>query len=301
MRDLNEINVTEAVIAQIRAGDPRLQELLVGLVRHLHAFVREVELTEAEWMTAIRYLTAVGQKSDDQRQEFILLSDVLGVSILVDAINHRKFAGATESTVFGPFWVDGAPELPHGSSIARGEEVLSGEPTVVHGTVTGEDGRPIEGAVLDVWQASPAGLYDVQDPGQPEMNLRGVFRTGADGVFWFKTVKPAAYPIPSDGPVGDLLRVTGRHPMRPAHVHFMVRADGYETLITHIFVEGDPYLESDAVFGVKESLVFEFGLNHSGSDAVKFGVSAPFVDVSFDIVLEPDKVAASNPRAQGAG
>jgi hydroxyquinol 1,2-dioxygenase len=295
MRDLNETNATEAVIAQIRAGDPRLQELLVGLVRHLHAFVREVELTEAEWMAAIRYLTAVGHKTDDKRQEFILLSDVLGVSILVDAINHRKHAGATESSVFGPFWVAGAPELPHGTSIARGEEALSGEPTVVHGTVMGELGRPIEGAILDIWQASPAGLYDVQDPAQPEMNLRGLFRSGADGAFWFKTVKPAAYPIPEDGPVGDLLRATGRHPMRPAHIHFMVRAPGYETLITHIFVEGDPYLETDAVFGVKGSLVVDFGLNHSESDAASFGVTPPFIDVKFDIVLEPDKVVASNP------
>lgn len=295
MRDLNETNATEAVVAQIRAGDPRLQELLVGLVRHLHAFVREVELTEDEWMAAIRYLTAVGHKSDDKRQEFILLSDVLGVSILVDAINHRKHAGATESSVFGPFWVAGAPELPHGTSIARGEEALSGELAVLHGTVTGEHGRPIEGASLDIWQASPAGLYDVQDPAQPEMNLRGLFRSGADGAFWFKTVKPAAYPIPEDGPVGDLLRAIGRHPMRPAHIHFMVRAPGYQTLITHIFVEGDPYLETDAVFGVKGSLVVDFGLNHSEHDAAGFGVTAPFIDVNFDIVLESDKVVASDP------
>jgi protocatechuate 3,4-dioxygenase beta subunit len=244
-------------------------------------------------MAAIRYLTAVGHKSDDERQEFILLSDVLGVSILVDAINHRKLAGSTESTVLGPFWVVGAPELPHGSSIARGEEALSGEPTVVRGTVKGRDGRPIEGAILDIWQASPAGLYDVQDPTQPEMNLRGLFRSGADGTFWFKTVKPAAYPIPDDGPVGDLLRAIGRHPMRPAHIHFLVRAPGYETLVTHIFVEGDPYLESDAVFAVKGSLVVDFGLNHSETDAAGFGVNAPFIDVNFDIVLEPGMVIAS--------
>ena len=295
MRDLNETNATDAVIAQIRSENPRLQELLVGLVGHLHAFVREVELTEAEWMVAIRYLTAVGQKSDDKRQEFILLSDVLGVSILVDAINHRKLAGATASSVFGPFWVAGAPELPHGSSIARGEEALTGEPTVVHGRVIGEDGRPIAGANLDIWQASPAGMYDVQDPNQPEMNLRGLFRSGVDGAFWFKTVKPAAYPIPDDGPVGELLRATGRHPMRPAHIHFMVGAPGYETLITHIFVEGDPYLESDAVFGVKGSLVVDFAWNRSESDAARFDVDTPFINVEFDIVLQPEKVAAGNP------
>jgi hydroxyquinol 1,2-dioxygenase len=295
LRDLTENNVTEAVIAQIRASDLRLQELLVGLIRHLHAFVRETELTEAEWMAAIRYLTSVGQKSNEQRQEFILLSDVLGVSILVDTINHRKLAGATESTVFGPFWVVGAPELPHGSLIARGEEAVSGETTVVHGRVLGEGGRPIDGATLDVWQASPAGLYDVQDPSQPEMNLRGLFRSGGEGEFWFKTVKPAAYPIPEDGPVGDLLRATGRHPMRPAHIHFMVRAPGHKSLITHIFVEGDPYLESDAVFGVKDSLVLDFGFNHSASDAVQFGVKSPFIDVNFDIVLESDEDGAITP------
>jgi protocatechuate 3,4-dioxygenase beta subunit len=289
MRDLNETNVTEAVLAQIRASDPRLQELLEGLVRHLHAFVREVKLTEDEWLAAIRFLTAVGQISDEKRQEFILLSDVLGLSILVDAINHRKVSGGTESTVTGPFWVPGSPELPHGSMIARGEEAMSGEVTVVHGHVMDEHSRPIEGAVLDVWQASPAGMYDVQDPDQPEMNLRGIFRSGEGGHFWFKTVKPAAYPIPDDGPVGDLLKATGRHPMRPAHVHFMVRATGHKTLTTHIFVEGDPYLESDAVFGVKDSLVVDFGWSHSENEAARFGVTPPFIDVGFDIVLESEE------------
>lgn len=286
MRDLTEANVTEAVLAQIRCDDQRLQELLVGLTKHLHDFVREVELTESEWMAAIQFLTAAGRISDDQRQEFILLSDVLGLSILVDAINNRKLAGTTESTVFGPFWVAGAPELPHGASIARGGEADSGETTVVHGTVTSAQGRPIEGAIVDVWQASPSGLYDVQDPGQPAMNLRGLFRSGPEGQYWFKTVKPAPYPIPDDGPAGDLLRATGRHPMRPAHIHFMVGAANHKTLITHIFVEGDPYLESDAVFGVKDSLVFEFVPNHSETEAARYGVRPPFIEINFDIVLE---------------
>jgi protocatechuate 3,4-dioxygenase beta subunit len=289
VRDLTEANVTDAVLDQIRCSDLRLQELLLGFTRHLHDFVREVELTESEWMAAIQFLKAAGNMTDDQRNEFILLSDVLGLSILVDAINHRKQAGATESTVFGPFWVAGAPEMPSGASIARGEEADSGETTVVHGKVTGAQGRPIEGAMIDVWQASPFGLYDVQDPAQPEMNLRGLFRSGPDGEYWFKTVKPAAYPIPDDGPAGDLLRATGRHPMRPAHIHFMVGAANYKTLITHIFVEGDPYIESDAVFGVKDSLVFDFVPSHSERKAVRFGVRPPFIEVNFDIVLEPVK------------
>ena len=286
MRDLNETNVTEAVLGQMHASDPRLQALLESLVRHLHGFVREVELTEGEWLAAIRFLTSVGQISDDKRQEFILLSDVLGLSILVDAINHRKLSGGTESTVTGPFWVSGAPELEHGATIARGDEAGSGDITVVHGRVIDDRGHPIEGAVLDVWQASPAGMYDVQDPDQPEMNLRGIFRSGEGGEFWFKTVKPAAYPIPDDGPVGDLLKATGRHPMRPAHIHFMVRAPGHRPLTTHIFVEGDPYLESDAVFGVKDSLVVDFDWNNSVDEAAGFGVEAPFIDVGFEIVLE---------------
>ena len=286
VRDLNETNVTEAVLGQIRATDPRLQALLESLVRHLHAFAREVELTEGEWLGAIRFLTAVGQISDDKRQEFILLSDVLGLSILVDAINHRKLAGGTESTVTGPFWVSGAPEFEHGVSIARGAEATSGDITVVHGRIIDQDGRPIEGAALDVWQASPAGLYDVQDPDQPEMNLRGMFRSGDGGEFWFKTVKPASYPIPDDGPIGDLLKATGRHPMRPAHIHFMVQASGHKPLTTHIFVEGDPYLESDAVFGVKDSLVVDFAWNNSEPDAARFGLEAPFIDVGLEIVLE---------------
>ena len=286
VRDLNETNVTDAVLGQIRATDPRLQTLLESLVRHLHAFAREVELTESEWLAAIRFLTAVGQISDDRRQEFILLSDVLGLSILVDAINHRKLSGGTESTVTGPFWVSGAPESEHGASIARGNEAVSGDLTVVHGRVIDQDGRPIEGAVLDVWQASPTGMYDVQDPDQPEMNLRGIFRSGDGGEFWFKTVKPAPYPIPDDGPIGDLLKATGRHPMRPAHIHFKVQAPGHKPLTTHIFVEGDPYLESDAVFGVKDSLVVDFGWNNSEHDAARFGLEAPFIDVGFEIVLE---------------
>jgi protocatechuate 3,4-dioxygenase beta subunit len=209
------------------------------------------------------------------------------VSILVDSINHRMPEGATESTVFGPFHRDGANVLEHGANIARGTEAQHGEPVVVRGRVTNPSGKPIAGALLDIWQASPDGKYDVQDPNQPEMNLRGIFTTDTNGEYWFKTVKPSSYPIPDDGPVGDFLHATGRHPMRPAHIHFMISADGYERLITHIFVEGDEYLDSDAVFGVKNSLVTDFVLNEAAADAAKYGFDKPFYEVKFDFGLKP--------------
>lgn len=286
MRNLTEENATEAVLDQMNTNDPRLQQIITSLVKHLHAFVREVELTEEEWFKGIQFLTRTGQMCDEKRQEFILLSDTLGVSILVDAINHRKPQGATESTVFGPFHRQGAPPLAHGTNIARGPEAQTGEPTVVRGRVTDPSGNPIAGAMLDIWQASPDGMYDVQDPDQPEMNLRGIFESDANGEYWFKTVKPAAYPIPDDGPVGDLLRATGRHPMRPAHIHFMISAPGYETLITHIFVEGDKWLDSDAVFGVKNSLVADFVKNESAADAAKYDFKPPFYQVEFNFGLK---------------
>jgi catechol 1,2-dioxygenase len=287
MRNLTEDNVTEAVLRQIKTENPRLQQILTSLVKHLHAFVRDVELTEDEWFKAIDFLTRVGQMCDENRQEFILLSDTLGVSILVDSINHRKPQGATESTVFGPFHRDGAPVMEHGTNIARGSEAEKGEPVAVKGRVTDPYGHPVAGAILDIWQASPDGKYDVQDPNQPEMNLRGIFKTNAEGEYWFKTVKPAAYPIPDDGPVGEMLRAIGRHPMRPAHIHFMITAEGYEKLITHIFVEGDQFLDSDAVFGVKNSLITDFVLNNSPEEAASYGFKVPFYAVEFNFGLKP--------------
>jgi protocatechuate 3,4-dioxygenase beta subunit len=287
MRNLTEANVTEAVLEQIKAENPRLQQVMTSLVKHAHAFIREVEPTEEEWFKAIDFLTRVGHMCNDQRQEFILLSDTLGISILVDAISHRMPAGATESTVFGPFHREGAPPMDMGANIARGPEAEQGEPVVVRGRVTDLLGRPIPSALLDIWQASPEGKYDVQDPNQPEMNLRGQFMTDASGEYWFKTVKPSSYPIPDDGPVGDLLRATGRHPMRPAHIHVMITAKGYETLITHIFPEGDEYLDSDAVFGVKNSLVADFTRNDSAEEAAKLGIRWPFFEVEFNFGLKP--------------
>jgi hydroxyquinol 1,2-dioxygenase len=240
------------------AADPRLAEILRAAVAHLHAFVAEVGLTRDEWFAGIDFLTRVGQMCDGQRQETILLSDTLGVSMLVEMLNHAAAPGTTEPTVFGPFHVDGAPERPQGGSIVDGDAV-DGEPLTVQGQVRDQHGRPVGGARLDVWQTAPNGLYDVQDPAQPEMNLRGVFTTRADGGYSFRTVRPVAYPIPEDGPVGEMLRATGRHNWRPAHIHFLVSAPGHKPVITHVFDRESRYLDADAVFGVRPSLVLDMG------------------------------------------
>src|SRR4051795_8989032 len=242
MREFNEHNATEAVIARMAGcADPRLKEVVTSVGRPLHAIVREVEPTHEEWMAAIEFLTATGRMCSDTRQEFILLSDTLGVSMLVDAINHRRQAGATQSTVLGPFYVQGPPELPPGADISGG---LEGEPLFVEGSVSSASGGPIAGAVVDVWHSDKDGFYDVQRPELEEPTLRARFRTDAQGRFHFRSIMPEHYPIPYDGPVGEMLKATARHPSRPAHVHFMISAPGYETLFTHVFAEGDPYLDS---------------------------------------------------------
>jgi catechol 1,2-dioxygenase len=283
MRDFNEKNATEAVIARIApTADPRLRQIMTSVITHLHAVVREVEPTMDEWMAAIRFLTATGQISDDKRQEFILLSDTLGVSMLVDAINNRKPSGATESTVLGPFHVAGAPEKAMGDTISIDGK---GDPAWISGRVLDPGGTPIAGAKLDVWQTSSDGAYDVQDPGQPEMNLRGMFTTGADGRFFFRTVKPKHYAIPTDGPVGRMLLALGRHPMRPAHIHFIVGAPGFVPVTTHMFVAGDDYLDSDAVFGVKDSLIEPFVLRDDPGEAKRLGLANPFYAAAHDFTL----------------
>ena len=261
---------------------PRLALVLSRLVTHLHAFVKDVELTQEEWAVAIDFLTRTGQTCDDKRQEFILLSDVLGVSMLVDAINNRRSNGETENTVLGPFHVDGAPELEMGDTITKqgGEETC-----LFEGRVLDIEGQPIEGARIDVWSDDENGFYDVQQPDiQPPFNNRGIFTTGADGVYAFRGIKPVSYPIPDDGPVGQLLAALGRHPYRPAHMHFIITAPGYDTIVTHTFVEGDPYLESDAVFGVKESLVASY---RPGGD------SGTTWRTSFDFVMAKAGAGAS--------
>ncbi|MFQ3789617.1 intradiol ring-cleavage dioxygenase [Halomonas sp. A29] len=252
-----EANSVEAVNARMgEETDPRLREVMASLIRHLHGFVKEVGLTQAEWEAAIDFLTRTGQMCDDRRQEFILLSDTLGVSMLVDAIQHRRPAGATENTVFGPFHVNGAPELPMGASISLDGK---GETCRYQGRVLDLEGNPIEGVRIDVWSDNSDGFYDVQQPdAQPAWNNRGVFITGADGRYDFIGIKPVSYPIPDDGPVGQMLASLGRHPWRPAHMHFMLEHPDYERIVTHTFVSGDAYLTSDAVFGVKDSLIIDY-------------------------------------------
>ena len=283
--DFTEDTAADAVIESFaQTPDPRLRELLSSLVRHLHAFVRDTEPTIAEWEQAIEFLTATGQKCDDERQEFILLSDVLGVSMLVETINNRT-GGATESTVLGPFHVVKSPRRELGDTI---DLVGTGPPCVVRGRVLSADGSPLPGAELDVWQANDQGFYDVQQPDvQPRANGRGLFTAAADGSFWFRTVVPSYYPIPTDGPVGTLLNATQRHPFRPAHIHFIVTARVYRPLTTHIFVAGSPYIESDAVFAVKKSLIKEFTLIDDPEQAASYGLTAPFALADFAIILQP--------------
>ncbi|MCB1955109.1 MAG: intradiol ring-cleavage dioxygenase [Rhodocyclaceae bacterium] len=273
MRNLTEDNLTEIVLASLaNCTDPRLKDVMTSLLSHLHAFVREVEPTPEEWFAGIRFLTETGHMCDDRRQEFILLSDTWGVSMLVDAINNRKTAGATESSVLGPFYVEGAPERDNGADLAPGE----GPGVAVRGHVRSTDGKPIAGALLDIWQTAPNGLYHVQDGAQEEYHLCGKVRTAADGSYRFRTLKPVPYAIPTDGPVGKWLGRVGRHPNRPAHIHFIVSAPGFKPVVTQLFTEGDEYLDSDAVFGVKQSLVIDYQPASGEWRA------------SHDFVLEPD-------------
>jgi protocatechuate 3,4-dioxygenase beta subunit len=279
-----EENSAEVVIGRnARAKNARLKQVIEVVTRKLHEAVKEIEPTQEEWTTAIDFLTKTGQMCNDWRQEWILCSDVLGVSMLVDAINNRKPSGATETTVLGPFYVSNAPRYENGANICLDGK---GEPLVVTGTVKDTGGRPIAGAVLDVWQANQDGFYDVQQKRtQPDMNLRGVFKADADGRFWFRSVRPRYYPIPNDGPVGQLLEVLGRHPYRPAHIHFIVGAEGFAPITTHLFDPDCPYLHSDAVFGVKQALIAKFERVDDPDQASKLGFPSPFSSVHWDFVL----------------
>ena len=284
MRNFDEFNITQAVLARVaNAPDPRTRQVSEALVRHLHAFVREIEPSQAEWEGAIGFLTRVGQMCDAKRQEFILLSDTLGVSMLVDALNHRLPEGATETTVLGPFYVQATPEFPLGSDISGD---MKGDPLFVSGTVARADGSPIAGATVDVWHSDDDGYYDLQQEDGHETAMRARFRTDEAGRFRFWTIKPAAYPIPADGPVGEMLSAQGRHPWRPAHVHFMMEAPGCEKLVTHVFVAGDPYLDSDVVFGVKESLIREFEPRPAGTAPDGRIVDRDYYHLSYDFGLK---------------
>lgn len=281
-----EENSAEVVSGRnVNAESDRLREVMEVITRKLHEAVKEIEPTREEWMQAIAFLTRTGHMCTDWRQEFILLSDVLGVSMLVDAINSRRPGGASENTVLGPFHVADAPVYPMGANICLDRK---GQDMVVRGRIVDTGGNPVKGARIDVWQANDEGFYDVQQKGiQPDFNLRGVFVTGEDGTYWFRGVKPKFYPIPDDGPVGELLGRLGRHPYRPAHLHYIISAEGYDTLTTHIFDPDDPYIESDAVFGVKQSLLAEFRTNDDPEAARAVGFDGPFLEVDFDFVLAP--------------
>lgn len=262
----------------------RLRFLLQKLVTHLHSFASEVQLSEAEWFQAIQFLTATGQICDDVvRQEFILLSDVLGLSMLVDAIEHRTSGEATQSTVFGPFYIAGMPDREYGENMA----LEPGSPSLITGVVRDESGKPLAGVTLDVWQTAENGQYSGQDTAQPHGNLRGRYHTDEQGRYAIRSIVPVSYPIPTDGPVGALLDACLRHPWRPAHLHFMIDAPGHRRLVTHLFNDDDPYIESDAVFGVKDSLLVTYEPRPAGHPlAEQFDIGEDFHAVSFDFVLE---------------
>jgi hydroxyquinol 1,2-dioxygenase len=285
-RNLADAGLTRAVAASFDSTpDPRLRAVLQALVRHLHAFASEVELTEDEWFAGIRFLTRTGHKCDDKRQEFVMASDVLGLSMLVIGINHRHPTGATESTVFGPFFVEGSRAFENGDDLANG---APGIPCHVRGVVRSVKGDPIPGAHLEIWQADEDGRYDVQYEGLDEPRGRGHLHADDEGRYSFWTVHPAAYPIPTDGPVGELLEAARRSPMRPAHIHFMVTAPGYQTLITHVFDEADEHLDTDAVFGVRSSLVATFHRHDGGAGPDGRQMSDAWSSLEFDLVLARD-------------
>jgi hydroxyquinol 1,2-dioxygenase len=290
-KDLSAERLAEAVVDSFSdTTNPRLKAILQSLTKHVHAFINDVELTYDEWEAGIDFLTRTGKMCSDVRQEFILLSDVLGVSMLVETLNDAQTPEATASTVLGPFHMVDSPKRELGDNVSP-QSV--GQPCVVHGRVRDAQGVPIAGATVDVWQANADGFYDVQQPGvQQTGNGRGLFTTDEQGRFWFTSVVPSFYPIPTDGPVGELLSAARRHEFRPAHIHFIVTAPGYKELTTHIFVNESKYLDSDAVFAVKESLVRDFVARPAGT-ANPCGVTASFVEAEIDLVLHFEGAGAA--------
>lgn len=283
MRYATEQNLTELALERwSNCQTERMRHIMTALVAHIHGFVREVEPTQEEWLAACQWLARVGQTCDDKRQEFILLSDVLGVSMLVDAINNRFASGATPSTVQGPFHIDGSPHMETGDSMASG---IEGVPCFLTGTVRGIDGTAIEGATLDVWQADSEGMYEAQ-LGIDEPRLRAIYRTGRDGRYAVKTITPVGYSIPMDGPVGELMKQTNISHYRPSHIHFLVEAPGYRRLVTHLFERDARFIDSDVVFGVKSELITDFKMQPPGRSPTGEMVSTPFRTVEYDFVLD---------------
>ncbi len=295
MAQFNENELTAAVVKSFeQTPNPRAKFLLQELIKSLHDYVRRTDLTFEEWEYAIEFLTRTGQKCSDIRQEFILLSDVLGVSMLVDAVNHRERDGATETTVLGPFYVGEHKVTPHGTDISAS---LKGERMFVQSRVTDLKGKPLAGVPVDVWHADTEGFYDSQKPAYATQGAvsRARFITDGDGRFCFRTILPCSYPVPTDGPVGEMIVQTGRHPMRPAHIHFLVNAAGYEPLITHVFIGGDKYLDSDVVFGVKDELVakVEERSDPTMPDGTK--AAAPWHLMTYEFHLKPGGGVAPKP------
>jgi len=300
MTHFDDRQLTAEVIRSFeKTSNARLKSILTELVASLHDFVRKTDLSFEEWNYAIDYLTRTGQACTPTRQEFILLSDVLGVSMLVDAVNHREREGATQTTVLGPFYVGEHRPTPHGSDISTG---VYGEPMFVRSRITDLDGKALAGAEIDVWHADDDGFYDSQKPsyGEQGPSLRARFIADRDGLFSFRTILPRSYPIPTDGPVGELIGATGRHPMRPAHVHFLVKAQGYEPLITHVFLEGDPYLTSDAVFGVKDELVSRVERHDEPVMADGERASGPWHVMTYDFQMKPGTGVVPQPLLSAA-
>lgn len=280
-----EDNITDLAVQRwATAHDPRLRELMTSLIKHLHDFARETRLTEAEWMAAIQWLNRTGQISDEKREEFILTSDVLGLSMLVVQMNHRFGEGATPATVLGPFHIEGSPELGFGGDMSDG---LPGVPLYIHGAVRSLDGSPVPGAVLDVWQSDADGAYESQIPEIDEARLRALYTAREDGTYCIRTIAPKGYSIPMDGPVGALVQQTDISHFRPAHVHMLIDVDGYQTLITHLFQEGAEYLDSDVVFGTKAELVVAFEEREPGETPDGGKCDEPWLEARYDFVLQP--------------
>jgi hydroxyquinol 1,2-dioxygenase len=291
MRNINEDTITQAVLASMeKCQNPRLRTIMTSLVQHLHSFARDIKLTEDEWFTAIRFLTDVGNITDEARQEFILLSDVLGLSTLVTAQNNVKPLGCTEATVFGPFFIEGAPAFPLGADISNGAR---GEPCFVSGRVTSSDGTPLVGVCMDVWQSDEDGFYDVQRPptvpGESVHRARARLTTDSEGRYHFRSILAQPYPIPHDGPVGAMLGALGRHPWRPAHLHYLIDAPQHERLITHVFRDNDRYLDSDAVFGVRSTLISDWVRHDIGIAPDGTQMDRPFYTLQYDFVLNLSK------------
>lgn len=287
MRTVTKDNITDVFMAYLAEDtDPRMREVIGAMVKHLHDFAREVNLTHEEWRTGIAFLEGCAAVETEDRHEFVLASDVLGLSSLVDMLHSS--AEATSSSVLGPFHVSGAPALAVGGDMKRN---YGGPLLLAEGTIRDTDGNPIAGAELDIWQTAPNGLYASQDAEQDTYSFHGLMTVGDDGRYAFTTVKPVEYTVPSDGPVGDILRACGRHPWRPSHLHYIIKAPGYKTLVTEIFPDDDPYLDHDTVFGVRDDLVMTYvekpASEFPGDMAISGQVNDPFLHVEFDVVLAP--------------